>query len=135
LVAAWTALLASVLSAPNPAWAASEVELRHASDGTLVVVGSGWHHGALLVSLGNAQFTAYADTAGDFEVATGLAQYHGEVSVQHVDAPRVVSPSVGPSPLGVLIAQSVVEGVALLFVASVLGVLVTRLRYSRRRNA
>ena len=94
--------------------AASDVQLKHAADGTLVVVGSGWPRGQdLVVSLGQQRFTVRVDTTGDFEVATGLTSYEGDLAIQHADAaPPTVDPV--PHPLAVLFAQAVGQGFVLL---------------------
>jgi hypothetical protein len=131
----WVAWLLVVwlvgLFVPSTALAASEVEIRHAADGTLVVVGSGWRHGALQVSLGADRFTAYADATGDFEVETGLASYSGDLAVHHLTLVHVEPMALSPSPLGALLAQTVAQGCALLAVAATTALLIRKI--ARRR--
>jgi len=59
------------------------------------------------------------DSAGDFEVATGLASYQGQVTIHHPDARLLRAQQPGPAAeryvpyaLAVLFAQSVAIGVA-----------------------
>lgn len=119
LIIAW--FLSAWLSQSSSALAASDVELKHATDGTLVVVGSGWRHGELLViDVGQQQFNVRADASGDFELPTGLAASSGELTVRHAatmsDLGFASMATRTPSPFAVLFAWSVAEGVALLAV-------------------
>lgn len=112
-------ILSAWLSQTSRALAASDVELKHATDGTLVVVGSGWHHGQLLViDVGRQKFNVRADASGDFELATGLAASGGELSVRHPattpDLSVAAIESTVPNPFAVLFAWSVAFGIALL---------------------
>jgi hypothetical protein len=121
------------LSEPSSALAASDVQLKHAADGTLVVVGSGWHHGQLLViDVGQQQFKVRTDTSGDFELATGLSASSGKLAVHHVAATSELAfAAIGaatPSPFAVLLAWSVAEGVALLAALTGLMLLVAGVR-------
>jgi hypothetical protein len=97
--------------------AASDIQLKHAADGTLVVVGSGWHRGQeLVISLGQSRFDVRADGSGDFELDTHLASYQGELSIHHPDQSALgFLPLSGaqPNALAVLFAQTVVEGAIL----------------------
>jgi hypothetical protein len=96
--------------------AASDVQLEHAADGTLVVVGSGWPGGRdLLISLGDQHFQVQVDPSGDFEVPTGLPAYQGELAVHHLAAPDVaLLPTAEPHPFAVLFAHAVAQGFVLL---------------------
>lgn len=119
--------------------AASTVELKHASDGTLVIVGEGWRAGPLVVSLGQDRFTAYVDSAGDFEVRTGLTLAQGPIAVHHAQPSDMamlaldVAPS-PPSPLAIALIEGLADGVrsvaAIGAVAFVLLVAIRR-RYPR----
>jgi hypothetical protein len=92
------------------------------------------------VNLGRQQFAAYADAAGDFEVATGLQTYEGELTVHHVEQPALAMaplPLAAAQPLGALLAQAVAQGLALLVFTVSIGCLaagITRrlTRYPRR---
>ena len=104
-------VLALLLPA-NAAWAASTVDLKHASDGTLLVVGEGWRPGALVVTLGQDRFTAQVDSAGDFEVATGLTLGRGPLALHHVqgtEMPMLALES-SPSPLSVALVEGLADG-------------------------
>src|SRR5262249_42618007 len=101
------------------------------ADGTLLVVGSGWHQGPLLVSLGRQQFPAWADAAGDFEVATNLQSYHGDLSVRHVAT--ATGAAATSEPFGALFAQAIVEGLALLSAAATIAVVGARALRGVRR--
>ena len=118
-------LLLAWLAQSSVAVAASDLELKHAADGTLVVVGSGWHRGQeLVVSLGQPRFGVRADASGDFELATGLASFNGEFAIHHMDAPElalVPLAAATPHPLAVLFAWSMAEGAALLGVVTGFG--------------
>ena len=106
-----------MLCAANPAQAASDVQLKHASDGTLLVVGSGWPRGqTLVISLGVRRFDVHVDSSGDFEVATGLASFQGDLAVHRADfsSQNFVSLASEPSPVAVLFARSVADGLVLL---------------------
>jgi len=111
-------LLIAAMLPSESTLAASDVQLKHAPDGTLVVVGSGWHRGKqLVVSLGQQAFDVRADASGDFELATGMASYQGELSIHHAEANTLAFIPLAvdvPNPLAVLFAWSVVEGLALL---------------------
>jgi hypothetical protein len=115
--AGWILLGALVVGPSRPAFAASDLQLKHAADGTLVVVGSGWHRDQqLVISLGKSRFDVRADGSGDFELDTGLASYQGDLTVHHADTSGLaLLPLTGrvPNPLAVLFAQSVAEGVLL----------------------
>jgi hypothetical protein len=122
-------LLLSVCAAPSSALAASDIQLKHAADGTLVVVGSGWHRGQeLVISLGQSRFDVRADGSGDFELDTHLASFQGELGIHHPDQAALgFIPLSGaqPNALAVLFAQTVVEGailVGLLAAAGLLGI-------------
>jgi hypothetical protein len=122
-------LLAAMLAAPSVSYAASDVQLKHAADGTLLVVGSGWHRGQeLVISLGQSRFDVRADGSGDFELATHLASYQGALSVHH---PTQTSfgfiPLSGeqPNALAVVFAQSVVEGALLVGLFASTGLVAT----------
>jgi hypothetical protein len=109
----------ALVTPASAATAASEVELTHAADGTLVVLGSGWRPSRqLVVSLGQEHFTADVDETGDFEIPTGLAGLNGDLAVHHaaLASATIGEAPVSPSPLAVLFARSLVEG-ALVLVA------------------
>jgi hypothetical protein len=113
----WLLLTVSVVCSANPAMAASDVQLEHAPDGTLVVVGSGWPSGQeLLVSLGDHRFEVQVDPGGEFEVPTGLASYQGSLAVHHLGAAQLaLMPLVAePHPLAVLFAHALAQGFILL---------------------
>ena len=131
-------LLVSVCAAPNNALAASDIQLKHAADGTLIVVGSGWHRGQqLVINLGQSRFEVRADGSGDFELDTHLASYQGDLSIHHPDqAPLGLIPLTGaqPNALAVVFAQSLVEGALLSGVlagVALIGGAIAR-RYPRR---
>lgn len=113
VVTAWS-------GAPGVALAAPEVSLQAAADGTLSVIGNGWRPGQrLVVSVGPDNFPARADSAGDFEVATGLASYEGQVTIHRPDPrplsvqqPELLGERYVPNPLAVLFARSVAIGAA-----------------------
>lgn len=130
-------LLLSLSLPTGDALAASDVLLKHASDGTLVVVGTGWRHDQqLVVSLGQRRFPVRANTSGEFELETGLAAYHGAVSIQHAAAPDLgfmALPTAMPNPLAVLLAWSVAEGSALLGIVA--GVWLVAVGVARRLRA
>jgi len=108
-------------AAPRVALAAPDVSLQAASDGTLSVIGNGWRPGQqLVVSVGSDTFAARTDSTGDFEVATGLASYQGQVAIHHSDPalpstqqPGPVDERYLPYAPAVLFAQSVAIGAAL----------------------
>jgi hypothetical protein len=111
-------VLALVLALVGPlgaAHAAPEVTLQTASDGSLVVVGSGWRPGQhLVVALGAADLQASANSVGEFELPTGLNSYHGSIAVRrrdsvHAGTDMLDQPS-GLNPLTVLFAQTLVSG-------------------------
>jgi len=125
--------LAAWLTQSTSALAASDVELKHATDGTLVVVGSGWHHGQrLVIGVGQQQFNVRADASGDFELPTGLAASSGELTVHHaVETSGLALATIEtatPSPLAVLFAWSVAEGVALLTAIAGLALVIAGVR-------
>jgi hypothetical protein len=111
--------------APAVALAAPEVSLQAAADGTLKVIGNGWRPGQqLVISVGGDEFAARADSAGDFEIATGLASYQGDVAVHRPELRPQTSPRSAslaepyvPNPLAVLFAQSVAIGTVLTLIA------------------
>jgi hypothetical protein len=120
LIATCIVLLAMFVGPATGAFAAADVRLQRAVDGTLLVVGSGWRPGDKLeVSLGKEQFTTYVDHAGDFEVATGLATYQGDLSVHHPSATVLPAPG-GPNPMAVLFVHGIAEGSA--FLGALIGV-------------
>jgi hypothetical protein len=103
----------------NVALAAPDVALQHASDGTAVVLGSGWRPGQqLVVSLGGNHFTAYVDSGGSFEVMTSVIGYKGPVGIHRSLARAMpfgeLTATGGLAPLTVLFAQSLARGAALL---------------------
>jgi hypothetical protein len=99
---------------PSSALAASDLRLQRAADGTWLVEGHGWRPGdALVVSLGLERFTTYVDDAGDFEVATGVATYQGDLAVHHLGRLALPSAPVGLHPLAVALVQGLAEGAAL----------------------
>ena len=135
-----TLFLSAWLGQSSSALAASDVQLEHAADGTLVVVGSGWHHGQrLVVDVGHQQFTVRPDASGDFELATGLPSSTGELAVHHPAATSDLAisaiRSATPNPLAVLFAWSLAEGMTFLGGLAGLGLVVAgvlrRLRVSR----
>ena len=128
---------------PRVALAAPEVSLEAAADGTLSVIGNGWRPGQqLVVSLGTDTFAARTDSAGDFEVATGLASYQGQVTIHHPDARLLRTQQPGPAAeryvpyaLAVLFAQSVAIGVAVsALAAGSIGLLALAARSLRLRG-
>ena len=134
-------LLLLVMSGPfDVAEAAPQVWLTHATDGTLIVVGDGWRAGQVLqVSLGRDHFPAYVDSAGGFEVPTGLAGSRGPLAVR---APRdfafaelpTADAARTPNPLAIAFAQSLADGASLLFgvVALLSAALLVQRRATRR---
>jgi hypothetical protein len=118
-------LVAGVLASPSTTYAASDIQLKHAADGTLLVVGSGWHRGQqLVISLGQTRFDVRADGSGDFELATHLASYQGELSIHHPDqsGSAFMSLTAGrPSAFAILFAQSMVEGAVLVCLIAAAG--------------
>jgi hypothetical protein len=127
-------LLAIFLMPSSSALAASDLRLQRAADGTWLVEGHGWRPGdALVVSLGLERFTTYVDDAGDFEIATGVATYQGDLAVHHLGRLEVTPPPLGLHPLAVAFVQGLAEGVALLSTAIGLGALgVCVHRWTRR---
>ena len=132
-----------MLALPSSSMAASDIQLKHAADGSLIVVGSGWHRGQeLVISLGQSRFDVRADGSGDFELDTHLASYQGELSIHHPNQTAMGFIPMGgaqPNALAVAFAQSVVEGAVLagLFAATgLVGIGFLRLwrapRYPRR---
>lgn len=110
-----------VLCVPTPALAAQEAALQSAPDGTLIVVGTGWHPlEDVVVTLGDERFMAYTDSTGTFELYTGLSTFEGALTVRRAEGSAL--PPVGsskPHPLAVLFAESVAQGTALLAVCVV----------------
>lgn len=107
----------SSLWRPGLAVAAPDLSLDPAPDGTLTVVGNGWRPGQhLVVSLGPSSYPAQADSTGSFEVATGLASFHGSLAIHRQLARARVGPPDEPGPphpLAVLFVQDVLSGLAL----------------------
>jgi hypothetical protein len=133
-------LLLASLAPSGTALAASDIRLEHAADGTLLVVGSGWHRDQpLVISLGQQRFNVRADGSGEFELATGLASYRGELAVHHADAPELAfaalpaAEAAQVSPLAVDLARSVAEGLA--FLGGGLGLGLVAAGVNRRRRA
>jgi hypothetical protein len=130
-------LLFGLMLLPSPALAASEVQLKHASDGTLLVIGSGYRRDQeLVVRLGRQHFSVRADASGEFELATGLVSYGGGLSIQHAaaqDLPFVALAAAAPNPMAVLFAWSLAEGCVLL--GGVAGVWLLMLGIIRRRRS
>ena len=131
--------LFGIIAAPwNVALAAPEVGVAHAPDGTLLVVGSGWRpNQQLVVNVGVDRFPAYVDSAGEFEVSTGLATKPADVSVhrpQHSEMSfAALEAPAQANPLAILFAQSLASGVAVLLLCAVaLGGGYTILRTARR---
>jgi len=131
----WLLLAASWLCTANPAHAASDLQIEHAADGTLVVVGSGWHRDQeMVISLGQQRFNVRADNSGDFELATGMASYQGDLAVHHAaDRELAFVPLAEPHPFAVLFARSVAEGLVLL--TFVVGVVMVAAGVARRVRA
>jgi hypothetical protein len=120
-VLAGVLLLCALNGTFGVAEAAPEMWLTHAQDGTLVVVGDGWRAGQVLViSLGGARFPAFVDSAGGFEVATGVVSYQGALAVADPRAAALAqqasarSEAPSPSPLAVAFAQNLAAGMELL---------------------
>lgn len=109
-------LLAALMAPARVALATSSVELKHAADGTLLVVGEGWRSGQpLVLTLGQERYLAYVDSAGAFEVVTGLTSSQGPLVVHHPQsgdlAMLALEPTPPPpSPLAVALVQGFVDG-------------------------
>jgi hypothetical protein len=88
------------------------VRLDSASDGQLVIIGDGWRPGQkLVVSLGRDVFPAFADSAGEFEVLTGLSGSTSlPLSIRHLESalPAMAElTETAPNPLAVAFAEDV----------------------------
>ena len=138
-------LLAASLGVPGVASAAAEATLQMAPDGTLLVIGRGWRPSQeLAVNLGGDRFTAYTDSGGAFEVATGLTFYSGSIGVRRLERADVAflaldsaTESDAPSDLAVLFAQSLASGVTLFGVSAgvlLIGYVATRPWRRKRRH-
>ena len=96
----------------NVSMAAPQASLEASPDGTLRVVGDGWRPGdQLALIFGQHRFEAFVDSAGGFEVTTGLPQLQGALAVHHVarmEATTFTTPQV--HPLAVWFAQSLLLG-------------------------
>lgn len=135
----WAALVLFILLAmPASAFAAQQTSVEPGTDGTLIVIGSGWRPTEMLVvRLGTDQFVAYTDSSGSFELTTGLYSYEGALVVRRAD-PSMLATQVAarPSPLAVFFAESVAHGAALLAIClALLGALsmTTRALAGKRR--
>jgi hypothetical protein len=140
-------LLVSLMGTASSALAEAEVALSPAGDGTLLLVGSGWRPGQqLAVSLDDDVFPALADSAGGFEVRTGVpagGTAPPRLTVRRLDtsAPAFArllptsEPPPTPHPLAILFAESLAMG-AILFALSAggLGALTVALRSAIARQ-
>jgi hypothetical protein len=123
----------ALLWTSTPAWAEPQISLDPAPDGTLVLVGSGWRPGQhMVVSVGQRDFPALADSVGEFEVPTGLVSSGGPPAVLAIHRPeaqvamapasqaqtqaqaQALTQAAVPHPLAVLFAQSLMTGSAFL---------------------
>jgi hypothetical protein len=114
-------LLVALAGFTSVAHAEPHVSLEPALDGTFVLVGRGWRPAARLVlSVGRDVFPAEADSAGEFEVQTGLpvtAGPFGPVSIRRQEPTslafaRLAAPADPelPHPFAVLFARSLAMG-------------------------
>ena len=87
--------------------------MQHASNGSVVVVGNGFRPDSeLVVGIGEANFPAYVDSAGAFEVNTGVVEFHGDLAI-HRQQPALAFarlPDTSPHPLAVAFAQGLTSG-------------------------
>jgi hypothetical protein len=100
--------------------AAPQAEFILATDGTVVLVGTGWHPAQeLVISLGGGRIVAYTDASGEFELSTGLPAYPGGLSIHRSSFVTPPSNQIdAPHPYAVLFAQALAKGVLLLAVAA-----------------
>jgi hypothetical protein len=122
------ALLAVVWVTAGSARAQPQVDVVVGSDGNLILVGAGYRPGQrLAVSLGSTVYRAFADSAGEFEVPTGLSGSTSlPVAVRRVEtlAPAMLelAEPAAPSPLAVAFAEDVlIAGAGLAAVIAGLG--------------
>jgi hypothetical protein len=122
-------LVVALLGFTGTALAAARVSLDPAADGTLILVGSGWRPGQqLAVSVGRDVYPAMADSAGSFEVRTGLpvtsgppapiAVHREDTSALALAALAIASPREEPHPFAVLFAQGLATGATWLAVSA-----------------
>lgn len=117
-----------------PAHAASDLELRHAPDGTWHVIGSGWRpRDQVVVSMGVARYPADVDGAGDFDVPTGLTTYQRPLAVHHVPAMNLATRTTAPSSLAAVLVHGLAEGAAIM--SLMLGLLLLGLGIRRWQQA
>lgn len=111
LIAGLVAQLALLGTVPV-ALAAPQASLEANPDGTLRVVGDGWRPGDQLALIsGQNRFEAFVDSAGGFEVATGLPRLHGTLAVRLVARMEATTFTAAPAhPLAVWFAQSLLMG-------------------------
>jgi len=134
-------LLVSLWGPASSASAEAEVAMSPAADGTLLLVGNGWRPGQqLALSVDDDVFPALADSAGGFEVRTGVpagVSATPRLTVRRLDTSGpafarllpTAEPPPTPHPLAMLFAESLAMG-AIVFALSAggLGVLTVALR-------
>jgi hypothetical protein len=116
-------LLLAASNHATVALAASDVAVGHATDGSVVVVGSGFRpESELIVGLGETYFPAYVDSAGAFEVNTGLLGFTGDLGVHHSARSMAILPlaNAAPHPLAVLFAHGLLDGLTVFAIGGVL---------------
>jgi hypothetical protein len=122
-VAALVALLVVVWVTAGSALAQPQVNVVVGTDGNLVLVGAGYRPGQkLALGVGQEVYPAFVDSAGEFEVPTGMSGSTSmPVAVHHIDtlAPAMIElAEPAPSPLAIAFAEDVLlagAGLALLF--------------------
>lgn len=120
--------------------AAPQASVEPGANGMVRVVGNGWRPGdQLALTLGQNHYDAFVDSAGGFDVATGLPRLQGALAVHHVarmEATTITSPPA--SPLAIWFAQSVLMGAAYVGALACLGLVarqVLRRRYAARHDS
>ena len=145
IVLVWWAVLVALLGTTSVALAEPRVSLDPASDGTLILVGTGWRPSQrMVVSVGPDLFPVLADSVGDFEVQTGLPATGGPTEPLAVHRPYAqITPATlavtrqtdTPHPFAVLFAQTLLIGMAFVGLgAAGMGVMALAARFVRIRR-
>ena len=134
------AALLGFMSLVPSALAAPQASFEAGADGRVRLVGDGWRPGdQLAFTLGRDRFEAFVDSAGGFEVATGLASFKGPMAVRHLGRMEAMLPAAArPHPLALWLAQAFLTGAAyagVLVLVAFGAHLVGRRRYAARHDS